>query len=144
MDIVINYWALLGAVIVSIALGTLWYGPLFGKQWMRIVGITHEQMEEGKKKGMQAMWRSYAIMALGSLVMAYVLAHIIAYASAFTGSSGVDAGIAAAVSVWIGFVGPVMMGNVLWEGRPWKYWFITSGYYLVSLILMGIIISTGS
>src|ERR1044072_1726753 len=92
MDIVINYWALLGAVIVSIVLGTLWYGPLFGKQWRRIVAITHEQMEEGKKKGMQAMWRSYAIMALGSLVMAYVLAHIIAYASAFTGSPGNPAG----------------------------------------------------
>lgn len=144
MDIVINYWALLGAVIVSIVLGTLWYGPLFGKQWMRMVGITHEQMEESKKKGIQAMWRSYALMALGSLVMAYVLAHIIAYASAFTGSSGVEAGVSAGISVWVGFVGPVMMGSVLWEGRPWKYWFITSGYYLVSLILMGIIISTGS
>ena len=144
MDVVINYWAILGAVVVSIVLGTLWYGPLFGKQWMHIVGISREQMEKMGAKGRQAMMRSYAIMALGSLVMAYVLAHVIAYASAFTGSGGTDAGVAAGISVWIGFVAPVMMGNVLWEGRPWKYWFITSGYYLVSLVLMGAIIASST
>jgi hypothetical protein len=142
MDVVINYWAVIGATIVAFVLGGVWFGPLFGKQWMRLVGITHEQMEAAKEKGVKGMWRSYALMAVGTLVMAYVLAHVIAYAAVFSGSSGADAGIAAGVSVWVGFVAPVMLGTVLWEGRPWKYWFITGGYYLVSLIVMGIILAT--
>lgn len=144
MDIVINYWAVFGAAIAAIVLGIVWYGPLFGKQWMRIVGISKADMEAAGEKGKRMMQRSYAIMALSSLVMAYVLAHILTYASAFTGSSGIEAGISAGLSIWVGFVGPVMMGNVIWEGRPWKYWFITSGYYLVSLILMGIILALGA
>lgn len=141
MEIVINYWAVLGAVIVAVALGMVWYGPLFGRQWMRTVGISHEEMERAKEKGMQGMWRTYALMILGTLVMAYVLAHVLAYAMAFTGEEGTEAGISGAISIWIGFVAPVIMGNVLWDGRPWKYWFIVSGYYLVSLILMGVILA---
>jgi len=144
MDVVINYWAVFGAAVAAIVLGMLWYGPLFGKQWMRIVGISKADMEAMGEKGKRMMMRSYALMTIGTLVMAYVLAHVLTYASAFTGSVGADAGIAAGLSIWIGFVAPVMMGNVIWEGRPWKYWFITSGYYLVSLILMGIILAVAS
>lgn len=145
MAIVINYWAVIGAAIVSFVLGGVWFGPLFGKQWMRTVGITHEQMDKAKEKGMQAMWRSYAIMALGTLVMAFVLAHVIAAFGTAIMSGGIGGlGATAGLWIWIGFVAPVTIGNVLWDGRPWKYWFIVSGYYLVSLVLMGIIISSGT
>ena len=30
----INYWAVLVSAIASMAIGSLWYGPLFGKQFM--------------------------------------------------------------------------------------------------------------
>ncbi|HEY0010860.1 MAG TPA: DUF1761 domain-containing protein [Candidatus Paceibacterota bacterium] len=144
MEVMINYWAVFGAVVVSVILGVLWYGPFFGKQWMRTVGISHEQMEEAKRKGMPGMWRTYAMMAVGTLLMAYVLAHVIAaFGESFDQSIG-GIGVNAGLWMWIGFVAPVTLGNVLWEGRPWKYWFIVSGYYLVSLILMGIIITSDS
>lgn len=141
MEIVINYGAVLAAVAASVMLGFLWYGPLFGRQWMRLVGISREEMEEAKGKGMRGMWRTYAIMIAGTLITAYVLAHVLEYAAAFTGEEGSDAGINAGFFMWLGFVAPVMLGSVLWEGRPWKYWFITAGYYLVSLMLMGAIIA---
>ena len=140
MDTVVNFWGVLVAAIAAFVLGGFWFGPFFGKPWMRAVGITHEQMERMKEKGMSAMWRSYLAMFIGVLVMAYVLAHVLAVfsgsADAALGSLGVSGGL----WMWIGFVAPVMLGPVLWEGRSWKYWFITAGYYLVSLILMGIII----
>ena len=44
MEVVLNYWSVLGAVAAAIVLGTVWYGPLFGKQWMRIVGTTMGEM----------------------------------------------------------------------------------------------------
>jgi hypothetical protein len=142
MDTVVNYWGVLISVLAALGLGMLWYGPLFGKQWMRIVGISHEQMEQAKAKGMSSMWRLYALQAVSALVMAYVLAHVIA---AFSGSPDAalsNVGVSGGLWMWIGFVAPPLLGSVLWERRPWKYWFITSGYYLVTLIVMGIIITS--
>jgi hypothetical protein len=113
---------------------------------MRIVGLTKENMEEAKssKTAERAMMQSYAIMAVGTLVMAYVLANVIAvFNYAFDGGIG-NVGMVAGIWMWVGFIAPAMIGHVIWEGRPWKYWFITAGYYLVSLMLMGTIIATGS
>lgn len=137
MDVMINYGAVILSVVVAIVLGTLWYGPLFGKAWMRIVHL--EKPEHMTKSVKKMMAKSYAIMAVGTLVMAYVLAHVLYYTSSVTRITGVDAGIQAGVWSWVGFVAPVMMGSVIWEGRPWKYWFITAGYYLVALVIMGAI-----
>jgi hypothetical protein len=142
MDIVIDYWAVFGAAVAAMVLGFLWFGPLFGKQWTRAMGISHEQMEEMKAKGMPSMWRSYLIMFIGALVMAFVLAHVLVAFGNVMG--GIDSGVSAGLWMWIGFVAPVTIGSVLWEKRSWRYWFITSGYYLVSLILMSIIIASGS
>lgn len=142
--IVIDYWAVFGAVVVSVVLGFIWFGPLFGKQWMRTVGISHEEIEEAKSKGMSGIWRTYLMMIIGTLVMAYVLAHVIAAFGEALGESVGGTGASAGIWMWLGFVAPVTLGSVLWENRPWRYWFIVSGYYLVSLILMGIIITSGS
>lgn len=144
MEMAIDFWSVIGAVIVAVVLGVLWYGPLFGKQWMRTIGISHDQMEEAKKKGMAGMWRTYLAMILGTLVMAYVLAHVISAFGEALGESIGGTGATAGIWMWLGFVAPVTLGNVLWEGRSWKYWFIVSGYYFVSLVLMGIIIASGS
>lgn len=138
MDIVINYWAVIAATVASIALGFAWFGPLFGKQWMHLIGLTKEDVKEGKKRGMH---KTYAILAVATFVMAYVMAHSLYYASAVTRIGGVDAGVSAGFWNWLGFMAPVLLGGVLWEGRPWKYWFIVAGYYLVSLMLMGVILA---
>lgn len=141
MDVVINYWAVLLSVIVAAVLGFIWYGPLFGKQWMHMAGITKAEMEEGKKKGMAGMWKSMVPMLIASFLMAFVLAHELYYMSAYTRMVGIDNGITGALWLWLGFIAPVTLSPVLWEKKPWKYWFITSGYYLVLLVLMGVILS---
>jgi hypothetical protein len=141
MEVVIDYWTVLGAAAAAVILGVLWYGPLFGRQWMRTVGISHEQMAEAKRRGMQGMWRTYAVMIIGTLVMSYVLAHVIAAFGDSLGESIGGTGASAGIWMWLGFVAPVTLGSVLWENRPWKYWFIVAGYYFVSLVLMGIIIA---
>jgi len=138
MEVVLNYWSVLGAVAAAIVLGTVWYGPLFGKQWMRIVGTTMGEMTHAAR---QSMMRSYAILAISVFVMAFVLAHALSFASAVTDAEGVIASVTTAIWVWLGFIVPPTLGPVLWENRPWKYWFIVSGYYLVSLILMSVILT---
>ena len=138
MEVVLNYWAVLAAVVAAIVLGTLWYGPLFGKMWMRIVGISIGEITPAAKR---SMVRSYTILALATFVMSFVLAHALFFASALTEAEGVLAAATTAIWIWLGFVVPVTLGPVLWENRPWKYWFITAGYYLVALILMAVVIT---
>lgn len=141
MEVVINYWAVLVATVAAIILGTAWYGPLFGKQWMRIVGISMGEMTPAVK---QSMMKSYAILAITTFVMAFVLAHALSFASEITEAEGVLASVTTAIWVWLGFMVAPTISSVLWENRPWKYWFITSGYYLVSLILMSVILTVWS
>ncbi|MDP2815239.1 MAG: DUF1761 domain-containing protein [Rectinemataceae bacterium] len=138
MEVEINYLAVLVATAAAIILGTAWYGPLFGKQWMRIVSVSMGEMTPAAKR---SMMRSYAILALTTFVMAFVLAHALSFASQITEAEGVLASVTTAIWVWLGFIAPVTLSSVLWENRPWKYWFITSGYYLVSLILMSVILT---
>ena len=137
----INYLAIVGAAIASMVIGGLWYGPLFGKTWFKLSGMSDAQVNAAKQKG---MGKSYAIMFVGSLVMSYVLAHALFFASAYLGVHGVSAGFMSGFWNWAGFIAPVTLGVVLWEGKPWKLWFLTSGYYLVSLSVMAIILAVWS
>ena len=41
----VNWLAVIVGTVVSMALGTLWYGPLFGKTWLRLIGKSPEEIE---------------------------------------------------------------------------------------------------
>lgn len=138
MQVPINYFAVLVAAIASMAIGFAWYGPLFGKTWMKLSGITQEKIDASKQKGMTML---YGIAALGSLVMAYVLAHALVFASAYFKISGVQAGLMVGFWNWLGFIAPVTLGAVLWEGKSPKFWLLINGYYLISLLVMGVILA---
>src|SRR5262249_12126554 len=134
----INYWAVLVSAIASMVIGSIWYGPLFGKMWMGLVGLTPEKVAGAKAKGMTA---SYLVMAVGSLVMAFVLAHSIVFGASYLQISGLNAGLQGAFWSWLGFIAPITLGSVLWEGRSWKLWFVNNGYYLLTLLVMGAILA---
>lgn len=138
MDIPINYLAVLVAGISAIVIGGLWYGPVFGKQWMALAGISKEGMKSMKMSAGAAM----AGGAFVSLLMAYIFAHALIFAGAYTNTSGVSAGLMSAFCAWLGFILPVTAGSFLWEGKSWKLWALNAAYYLVSLLVMGAILST--
>lgn len=138
MEVEINYLAVLVSALASVILGALWFGPVFGKQWMRLASI---QMPGEITKAMKrSMMRSYALVALTSFIMAAVLAHVLFYVTEFTDVIGIDTGITVALWSWLGFVVPATLGSVLWEDRPWKYWFITAGFWLVALVVSSVIL----
>lgn len=138
MEVPVNYLAVLVAGVLSVVLGGLWYGPIFGKKWMALMGINPSMISEADKKN---MWRSYLMTFVGALLMAYVLSHVLVFAQSYFQASGVTVGITTAFWSWLGFVAPVSIGAVLWEKKPWSLWFINAGYFLVSLILSGVILS---
>ena len=131
----VNYIAIIVAAAVNMGLGAFWYSmPGFGKQWIKLSGITKEDMEKAKKAGMS---KSYAISTAGSLVMAYVLAIVLRLAQAHT----ISAGLLGGFWIWLGFVATVLLGSVLWENKSWNLYAINAGYYLVSLMIMGAILA---
>lgn len=129
----INYLAVLGAAVVSIVLGMIWYSPgVFGKAWMAGIGLGEERMNQLKARG---MGRIYALAFLGSFIMAYVLAHFVA----IWGVSDVFESFQLAFWTWLGFVATTMLGQVLWEGKTFKVYLINSVYYLAAIYLMTLV-----
>lgn len=138
-EVPINYIAVIVAAVASIAIGMIWYGPLFGKQWTVMMGWTPEAVAAMKAKG--DMGQKYGIQIIGSLVMAYVLANALIFASTYMQVSGVQAGAMAGFFNWLGFVAPVTLGSALWEQKSWNLWLLNNAYYIVSLISMGVILA---
>ncbi len=135
MDIAINYFAVVVAAVAAVVLGFLWFGPVFGKMWMGEMGTSKESMSENMKG--RNMNLTYAIQALGSLVMAYVLAHFVILLNI----TDTTMALQFAFWSWLGLVAPTMLGQVLWEGKTWKFFAITSGYYLITIAMMVLILS---
>lgn len=133
----VNYLAILVSGILSVVIGGLWYGPLFGKPWMAMVGITPESMKSMKMTPVQAMFGGLIV----GLLTAFVLAHHITFAGAYMQTSGVELGLMSAFWIWLGFFMPVNMGVVLWEGKPWKLFFLTTSYFLVNLLVSALILT---
>ncbi len=127
----INYWAVIVCGIISIVLGTVWYGPIFGKKWMQIMGAencTEEEMKE-KRKGMGIL---YLVQLLLTILYAYVLARFI----------NMNAGIPAiqiSLWLWLGFAFTINAGAGLWnnesKSNAWWRFGITTGYQLLIAII---------
>ena len=133
-EAVISYVAVLVAAIANMVLGSLWFGPLFGKIWMKWSDITSAKLEQMKKQG---MGKTYTVGFIASLIMSYVLAHFVDYVEATT----LVAAVQLAFWVWLGFIATVQIGGVLWEGKPVKLFALTTTYQLVSLVVMAIILT---
>jgi hypothetical protein len=133
-----NFLAIIVAAVAAIAIGFLWYGPLFGKQWIRMMGWSSEHRDAARKKGMTGQ---LIIQVIGSLVMAFVLSHAVLDLGLVHHYSGVFLGLYAGFWNWLGFIAPVTVGMVLWEGKPWKLWLLNSGCWVLTLLVMGVILA---
>ncbi len=127
----VNYAAVLLSAIAAMVVGSLWYGPLFGDAWMKLVGISKSDINK------KEMPKLYGIMFIGALVEAYVLSHFIHYAGATTLINGAKTGLWA----WLGFVATVMIGNYMFAKRPINLYLIDAGYALVNLVVMGAVLA---
>lgn len=131
----INYLAIMLCGLVAMVIGVIWYGPVFGKTWMKLVGLT------GKRTMKNDMVKTYAAMFVAALVMAYVLAHFIWYAA--PGSATVWIGVKTAIWAWLGLIAVSNLSRLLFvpTKNPVMLYIIDSGYYLITLVAMGYIIA---
>lgn len=137
MNVEVNYLAVLLAGIASMAIGFLWYSQMvLGKQWMKEKGLTAENLKKAQKE----MGKSYAVSFVISLITAYVLSHVMVLSENFFGYPMVQTGLTTAFWMWLGFAMPVQAGATIFGNKNWKLFAIDTGYQLVSLLAMGVVI----
>lgn len=135
MALDINFPAVVAATIIQMVLGMVWYGPIFGKQWMALTGMTEE-------KGKAGMKRAMTIGVSASFITAFIMAGMLAA----TGVDSAKHAVKMAIVLWLGFNLTVEMHGIAWEQRPVKLMWINVGYSLVNFVLVAVVLyyaSTG-
>ncbi len=128
----VNYVTILGAAVTSMIVGGIWYGPLFGKKWMEICGVS--AFDEAQRKQMQKeALPLYGIQFVLALLQLYVLAGLVNW------ENGSAVGIA--FWMWLGFVMPTIAGSAMWNNDStkikWARFLIQTGYQLVMFLIYG-------
>lgn len=128
----VNLVAIVAATVVTMAIATVWYSPsVFGKRWMKDVGITDEDIEAKK----QGMWKRFLAASVAQFIVLYILSFFLVIADAFDGTTAIGA------AVWITIlVAGVSVSAVIWEKKTLQYFLINAGYAAVTLVGGGAII----
>ena len=136
---IISYVAVLICAVAALVIGSIWYGPLFGKAWMKIMGVETMSGEE-KAKMKNKMWMYYVTQFILSFITAGVLSYHIMNWGDFMATP-----VSIAVCTWFGFIMTTEAGAALWSGKPskvaWKMFLISASGQLVTFIVYGLILS---
>ncbi len=125
----VNWLAVGAATVWMMVLGSLWYGPIFGKTWMAALGKTREEM------GSQTS--ALVISIAGALVAALVLAVVLGG----VGADSVAKGIAWGILIAVGFVVTSTMTNAAYEAKSSTITTLFAAYQIIGLAGMGAIIT---
>jgi hypothetical protein len=141
-NLVLNWGAIIAAMVAAFFFGFLWYTPLFGKTWGRLMGMDMENCKPDPK----VLMRSLGIQVVGLFFTTYVLAHMVQVWRPSVWGVGTDApnymyGIYGGMFTWIGYYVPVQLGKVAWERRPWKVFLINTSHDLINLQIIAQILS---
>ena len=135
----VNWVAVVLAAVASFVIGMVWYSPaMFGKEWMKELGMSPKDIANMTKKGMKMKGMESTLIKsfIGSLIMAYILAQFLLATLAF----GIGDAMLTAFWIWLGFVAVIMYNGVLYEKKTDKWFWMSSLYYLVALLVMAIIL----
>jgi hypothetical protein len=132
----VNVTTVVVAAVVSFIIGFLWHGPLFGKQWIKMMHIPQHEVDAMRKKGMGAMMPQMLASLVQQIVMAAVVSSL-AMALNVVDSAGA---VLLAIVLWLGFIATVQLNAVLWERRKLNLYLFNVVYHLVSLVVMTLIV----
>ena len=154
----LNYYSILAATFVSLIVGFVWYNPkVFGTIWMNETGMTEEKARQSN------MLKVFGLTIFYSFLISFTLSGIVIHQFGALGMIGGDAtkalpsyaafmadygnafrsfqhGALHGFMTGLLFVLPITAINSLFEQKSWKYILVTSGYWMVSLTIMGAII----
>ena len=131
MSVPTNFLAVVVAPLVNYILGAIWYGVLFRNAWQKLSGTAE----------MRVSALSIILGLIGAFLMSFVLHHALFFADEYLKTGGVGGGLMVGFFNWIGFIAPVTIGVVTYEKKPFTLWILNNAYWLISLLVMGIILA---
>lgn len=130
----LNWLAVLVSVVASFVVGALWYSPLlFGKQWVKAHGFSDQQIDAMQ----QSAGSAYVSALVGYIIMALVFTVIISQ----IGITQLWDGLLLALVIWIGFVMTNGLTNAMFSGKSRGAFLIDTSYQLVTILIMGAILT---
>jgi hypothetical protein len=144
-----NWLGMVAAIVFSMILGFIWFNPKtpMGRVWVRGQGLDPANMPKPPSKEMA---QSMIIMVVGSILTWFVFAHTFAVyqdadRNAATGGDPtydlkVMDGLMGGFFTWLGFFLPLNLGAVAWDRKPWSFALVTTAYYLVTLLVGGLLL----
>ena len=123
----VNWIAVIVGGIFNMAFGTLWYGPLFGKGWLRIIGKTSDEI--------RSSGTMYILPLVAGLVSSYLLAALIAGLSIALWWQGALMG--AILYLGIGSTATLTTGT--FEGSPRGAWLLFTLYQIIVFAVLGLV-----
>ena len=124
----ISWLGVSAAAVSAFMLGGLWYGPLFGRRWMALVGLSEEDAKSGNP----------AKIFGGALLLSFVAAFVFAM---FLGPEpGVQFATSAGFAAGLCWVAATFGINYLFARRPFALWLIDGGYATLQFTLYGLLI----
>ncbi len=130
----IIWYEVLAAALSGFVLGGVWYGPLFGKRWQGLVGLSDERIAEAN------MLFIFGATFCLNLFMAAMLSLFLMVGQ--KSGAGVVAGASFGLLVGLAFVVPTFAINYLFARQPVSLFGIDAGYMCLQLAVMGAIIGT--
>lgn len=125
----INPLAVLGSVIAALAIGFVWYGPLFGKRWQAESGLSDEALQSAN------MAKIFGGFALATAFGAFILGHVLAT----YGGPGSSISTMIGFGVGLGFVASSIVGNYLFARKSGTLMLIDGSYWTLTYTAMGLI-----
>lgn len=130
----INYLAVVVAAVAAFALGGIWYSPLlFAKQWVSAHGYSEEQVKAMQKSAGKA----YGVSLVCQWLIALAMAALVGYMHLEQVSKGIKLGLL----VWVGFAVPLGLMATMFTEKRITVFLIDTGYQLVYLLIMGVILT---
>ena len=137
------------AIVATMVIGFIWYAPWFptGKIWIRLSKMDMNQKPPAAQMVMSMVW-----MVIGAALMMFVYAHnMMVYLDSFrNAATGGNAtyhltaldGLTGGFFTWLGFIVPLNLNSVAFDKKPWALFWVNAGYYLVALLVAGLLIAT--
>ncbi|MDB5162221.1 MAG: hypothetical protein JWM52_729 [Candidatus Saccharibacteria bacterium] len=135
MGVEINWIAVLVAAISTMVVGSLWYGPLFGKVWARLAKVKKDPNFTAGKAAIL-----YGGALLVSFVTAVVLAIFTTIVADYFDTNYLWSALWTGLILWAGFTAARITMHDSFEGRRKKLTLLSVSHELVTIEVMALII----
>ena len=131
-----NYLIHAAAAVVPLIVGWLWYRPnVFGNAWMNSIGMTEEKASGGNMPLIFGL--SLVLAFVLTLPLAFFVNHPAGPGDAPASFDTFQHGMLHGALVGFLFALPLIATKAIFEQRSFKYVAINTGYWIVTLALMG-------